>query len=190
MNHSETQPRKGSPSPRLDQGEFRKRYLAQFRDPLFAELSAELDRVAAAAWDAYSHSRKSPETRKAGPNFADPDYDLSTDWLAGRDAIRQAQARYDDRAASSSILLINCSPRSEHTCPGELSKSYRLTEIARQIFDAASDVEVKFLNLSRLAAEYGPASIPARRASRRRRRSVTGPARAIRTIHSARPRTG
>lgn len=35
-----------------------------------------------AAWDAYSHSRKSPITRKAGPGFADPDYEISVDWLA------------------------------------------------------------------------------------------------------------
>jgi hypothetical protein len=30
---AETTPRKGMPSPRLDEGEFRKRFLAQFQDP-------------------------------------------------------------------------------------------------------------------------------------------------------------
>jgi hypothetical protein len=48
---------------------------------------------AAAAWDAYSHSRKAPRTRKAGAEFADPDYDLSVDWLAARAAIADAQRR-------------------------------------------------------------------------------------------------
>ncbi|MCR5878578.1 hypothetical protein [Phenylobacterium sp. J367] len=37
-------------------------------------------------------------TRKAGPGFADPDYDLSVDWLAAREAIQAAQARHDDKA--------------------------------------------------------------------------------------------
>jgi multimeric flavodoxin WrbA len=49
--------------------------------------------------------------------------------------------------------LINCSSRSEHTCPGEMSKSYRLVEIAREILSPHADLEV--LDLSRLASEYG-----------------------------------
>ena len=40
----------------------------------------------AVAWDAYAHGRKAPHMRKAGSEFADPDYDLSVDWLAARDA--------------------------------------------------------------------------------------------------------
>ena len=43
--------------------------------------------VASAAWDAYKNERKSPYTRKAGPGYHDPDYDLSVDWLAAREAI-------------------------------------------------------------------------------------------------------
>jgi multimeric flavodoxin WrbA len=52
-------------------------------------LSNELSKVAAAAWDAYENSRKSPRTRKAGNEFSDSGYDLSLDWLAARDAIHQ-----------------------------------------------------------------------------------------------------
>jgi hypothetical protein len=36
------------------------------------------------AWDGYCKARKSPITRKAGNEFADPGYDLSVDWLATR----------------------------------------------------------------------------------------------------------
>jgi multimeric flavodoxin WrbA len=140
------------PSPRLSESEFRARFVAQFQDPAFASLAVELDRIAAAAWNAYEHSRKAPRTRKAGSEFADPDYDLSIDWLAARDAIRDAQRRHEDRNRPT-ILLINCSSRSEHTCPGEMSKSYRLVEIAREVFLSSADVTV--LDLSRLASEYG-----------------------------------
>jgi multimeric flavodoxin WrbA len=147
-------PRKGMPSPRLNEGEFRKRFLAQFQDPAFDSLARELDSIVAAAWDAYSHSRKAPHTRKAGTEFADPDYDLSVDWLAARAAIADAQRRHADRTKPA-ILLINCSSRSEHTCPGEMSKSYRLVEIAREVFAAAPGVAIELLDLSRLASEYG-----------------------------------
>jgi multimeric flavodoxin WrbA len=147
-------PRKGMPSPRLNEGEFRKRFLAQFQDRAFDSLASELDSIATAAWDAYSHSRKAPRTRKAGAEFADPDYDLSVDWLAARAAIADAQRRHDDRSKPA-ILLINCSSRSEHTCPGEMSKSYRLVEIAREVFAAAPSVAIELLDLSRLASEYG-----------------------------------
>jgi hypothetical protein len=33
------------------------------------------------AWDGYSHSRKSPNTRRAGEGYADPDYQLARDWI-------------------------------------------------------------------------------------------------------------
>src|SRR5438105_1963438 len=65
------EPRKGMPSPQLDEGEFKRRFRAQFRDPAYDALSAELDRIAGVAWDAYAHARKAPHTRKAGPGFAD-----------------------------------------------------------------------------------------------------------------------
>jgi multimeric flavodoxin WrbA len=147
------EPRKGMPSPHLSEAEFRARFLSQFTDPGFDPLSAELEAVVAAAWDAYSNHRKSPRTRKAGPGYADPDYDLSVDWLAAKAAIEAAQARHDDPNGPSRILLINCSSRSEHTCPGEMSKSFRLIELAHGIFDGAAEVEV--LDLSRLTSEYG-----------------------------------
>jgi multimeric flavodoxin WrbA len=50
--------------------------------------------------------------------------------------------------------VINGSSRSEHTCPGEMSKSWRLTEIAAEIC-GTDGVKVELLNLSRLASEYG-----------------------------------
>jgi multimeric flavodoxin WrbA len=147
-------PRKGMPSPRLSEGEFRKRFLDRFQDPAFGPLAAELDKVAAAAWDAYAHSRKSPHTRKAGTEFADPDYDLAVDWLDARARIAAAERRHADKSRPA-ILLINCSSRSEHTCPGEMSKSYRFVDIARAVFAGAPDTDVEILDLSRLASEYG-----------------------------------
>jgi hypothetical protein len=56
------QVRSGMPSPKLDEQTFKRRFLDQFRDPAFAPLEAELWRIAEAAWDGYSHSRKSPRT--------------------------------------------------------------------------------------------------------------------------------
>jgi multimeric flavodoxin WrbA len=149
------QPRKGSESPRLDEAEFKKRFLNQFQDPAFVPLHAEMQRVAHAAWDAYANSRKSPETRKAGPGFSDPDYDLSVDWLSARDAIEAAQKRHEDPDGPTRLLLINSSTRSEHTCPGELSKTHRMVDIARGVLEAHADVRVEVLDLSRVASEYG-----------------------------------
>jgi multimeric flavodoxin WrbA len=148
------EPRKGMPSPRLGEDEFKRRFRSQFQDAAFDVLQEELDKIADAAWDAYAQSRKSPRTRKAGPGFADPDYDLAQDWLVARDAIHAAQRRHDDAALAPRILLINASARSEHTCPGEMSKSYRLADIAMAVFRAAA-ADVDMLDLSRLASEYG-----------------------------------
>src|SRR5919106_1059600 len=101
------EPRKGMPSPQIDEAEFRKRFLSSFADPAFEPLKAELDRVASAAWDGYANSRKSPRTRKAGPGFADPDYDLPLDWLAASEAVQVAERKHQDPASPSRILLVN-----------------------------------------------------------------------------------
>lgn len=146
--------RRGMPPVKLGRDEFERRYRDRFRDPAFSALGRELDAIIAAAWDAYSHSRKAPVTRKAGSGFADPDYDIAVDWLDTRDAIHQAQQRHDDVGLNLRILLINGSSRSEHTCPGEMSKTWRMVEIAKSCFvEMGFDVDV--LDLSRLASEFG-----------------------------------
>src|SRR5918999_2245018 len=110
--------RKGMPSTQLTKEQFRARFLARFFDPAFDPLGPELEHVLDVAWDAYDNYRKAPHTRAAGSGFADPPYELSIDWLSARAALQAAEARHADRNLPSRILLINGSPRSEHTCPG------------------------------------------------------------------------
>jgi multimeric flavodoxin WrbA len=146
--------RKGMPPVKLSREEFDRRYRGRFIDPVFKPLQRELDALIAAAWDAYSQSRKAPLTRKAGPGFADPDYEISVDWLAAREAVLAAQRRHDDAREASRILIVNGSSRSEHTCPGEMSKSWRLVKIAEPIF-ADMGLAVDILDLSRVTSEFG-----------------------------------
>src|SRR5262249_34926902 len=134
-SRSDVEPRHGMPNPRLSRDEFRRRYLRQFIDPAFDRLRAKIDEVEAIAWDGYSNGRKAPHTRKAAAGFADPSYDLSLDGRDARAAILAAQHRHADPAAPSRILIVNGSPRSEHTCPGEMSKSWRLVETAQQAIE-------------------------------------------------------
>jgi len=149
------EPRHGMPSPKLAREEFRRRYLQQFVDPAFDRIRQHLAEAADIAWDAYRASRKAPLTRKAGDEFHDPSYELSLDWLSARSAIVAAQKRYEDADARRRILLINASPRSEHTCPGEMSKTWRLAQIARQAIEERHPCDIDILDLSRLASEYG-----------------------------------
>jgi len=146
--------RREQPDPHLDRNAFTVRFRERFFDGTFDAEADALDRLAALAWDAYEAGRKSPRTRKAGPGFADPDYDLSTQWLEARDAIADAQAQHDDPAQPRHVLLICASPRSEHTCPGESSKTWRLLEAARGTL-AEVGVECEVLELNRLTSEYG-----------------------------------
>ena len=146
--------RKEMPSVRLSREEFEKRYRERFADPVFAPLKNELDAIIAAAWDAYDHSRKAPVTRRAGEGFADPDYEIAADWLAAREAILSAQRVHDDRDRTPCVLLINGSPRTEHTCPGETSKTWRLLKLAEQVLTGQGLV-VNILDLSRQISEFG-----------------------------------
>jgi hypothetical protein len=45
-----------------------------------------------------------PFTQKAGPGYAD--YDLSTEWIATRQGILEAQQRWADPASPSRVLLL------------------------------------------------------------------------------------
>ncbi len=146
--------RKEMPSVELSRAEFERRYRARFVDPAFAPLKRELDAIVAAAWDAYSNSRKSPITRKAGAGFSDPDYELAVDWLAAREKILEAQRAHDDENLPRNILVINGAPRSEHSCPGETAKTWRLVKLAEQVL-LEMGFSVNLLDLSRLASEYG-----------------------------------
>jgi multimeric flavodoxin WrbA len=148
-------PRKGTPSPRLSEEEFKRRYRQNFFDPAFDAARAEIGKLADIAWDAYYNSRKAPVTRKVGPGFADPDYELSVEWLAAREAVLEAQRRHEDPARRPAILLVNGSARSEHTCPGEMSKSFRLVEAARLAIEREYELPTMVLDLARLASEYG-----------------------------------
>src|SRR5829696_2510522 len=104
---SEHKPRVGMPCPRLSREEFCRRFLSQYQDPIFEPLAGDLDRLAAAAWEVYEHQREAPRTQRAGGEFADPNYDLSVDWLQAREAVRAAAHRHDDPNGAGRILLIN-----------------------------------------------------------------------------------
>lgn len=152
--------RKGMPSAQVAKAEFAERLRQRFYDPAFAKLGPQVDAIVETAWQAYDEYRKSPRTRRAGPEFADPKAELSVEWLATRRAIRAAERKQRDRRSASRILLVNASSRSEHTCPGEMSKTYRLAAIAERVVQRERGFEVDLLDLSRLTSEYGRVIYP------------------------------
>jgi len=137
----------------LSKDEFRRRFMQRFYDPAFDRVREELDRVFEQAWDGYHIYRKSPRTRPAGDGFQDPGHELPLEWLATRDRIHEAQAQFRDPKSPSRVLLINGSTRSEHTCPGEISKTRRLVYAARDVIASTAAFEVDFLDVSTLADE-------------------------------------
>jgi multimeric flavodoxin WrbA len=155
-----TRPRKGQPSVQLSRQEFERRLRQRFFDPAFLPRDADLTRVAQVAWEAFDEYRKSPVRRRAGAGFADPDYELPVDWLDTRRNIREAQRRQKSRRGPSRILLINGAARHDQTCPGEMSKSYRLATIAQREIGRHARFECDFLDLSVLTAEYGRQILP------------------------------
>jgi multimeric flavodoxin WrbA len=152
--------RKGQGSTKLTKEEFLRRWRERFYDPGFDAERDALDRVSEVAWQAYDEYRKSPRTRKAGPEFADPDFDLPVEWLEARRRIQEASDRHAAAASPSRILIICGSPRTDETCPGEMSKTFRLVAHARDIFAAMPKHDVDVLDLSRLTAEYGRVIYP------------------------------
>jgi multimeric flavodoxin WrbA len=151
--------RKGQGTWPLSRAEFTDRFDSRFYDPAFDAVRPELERVRAVAADAYFDSRKSPRRRKAGRRFARPDYELSVDWLATRARIQAAARKQRNRRSRSRVLLICAASRNDKTCPGEISKTFRLVQTARRTLESGR-VEVDLLDLSELASEYGRVIFP------------------------------
>jgi hypothetical protein len=145
--------RKGQAPPPISRAEFGERFRSAYFDPAFRTEQAALDRLETIAWDAYHGSRKAPVTRKAGPGFADPDYDTSVEWLETRERLLAAAAKQSDPGTASRVLLICGTSRNDGTCPGEISKTYRLTKVAAETLSKAG-VQTDLLDLSLITSDY------------------------------------
>jgi multimeric flavodoxin WrbA len=152
--------RKGMPSVQIDRAEFAARYRERFYDPAFAKLKPEIDKLIDVAWEAYEAYRKSPRTRPAGAGYADPKYELSIEWIESSRQVKAAEKRQKDPKSPSRILIINGSARSDQSCPGEMSKTFRLASMARELIQKTRGFEVDFLDLSRLTSERGRVIYP------------------------------
>ncbi|HWJ99293.1 MAG TPA: flavodoxin family protein [Xanthobacteraceae bacterium] len=153
--------RKGSmPSAQLTKAEFARRMRSHFYDPVFDNTEAAIQAIIDKAWFVYDDYHKSPRTHPAGEGFHDPSYQLSDEWRAAHKAVQAAEAQQKDASSRPRILLINGSSRSEHSCPGEMSKTFRMTEIAKSVFARAPEIVVDFLDLSLLTSQYGRVIYP------------------------------
>jgi len=152
--------RKGQGDVKLSREEFVARLGERFYDPAFDTVRAEIDRIIEVAWQSYDEYHKSPRKRRAGSGFADPEFELPVEWLAAHDAVTAAEERQRDRAAPRRILLICGAARHDQTCPGEMSKTFRLVQLAREIVDASAGFEFDLLDLSHLTAQYGRQILP------------------------------
>lgn len=145
--------RKGQYPGMLSREEFRRQFQHPYLDPAYDAERAALARLEDIAWDGYCQSRKSPVMVEAGPGFANPDYQMSAQWRDTRDRLRVAEARQKAPQARRRILLVNGASRNDGTCPGEMSKSFRLTTLAREVIVAAG-LDTEVLDLSQLVSDY------------------------------------
>lgn len=146
-------PRKGQFDGMMDRDTFGLRFRDAFGHPRFLAVKEALSQVEEVAWQTYISSDKLAGTERAGDGYADPEYPLSVEWRATRERLLSAERRQKDPATRSRVLLICGADRNDGSCPGEMSKSWRLMQIARPVFEAAG-IEVDQLDLSRLISDY------------------------------------
>jgi multimeric flavodoxin WrbA len=148
-----TEIRKGQAPAVLSRTVFHERFMQSFVDPAFRAEEQAISRVEQIAWEAYQEGRKAPLTRQAGPGYADPDYELSLDWLETRSRLEQAQAAWGNAATPSRVLLVCGSARNDGTCPGEISKSFRMLQWAQETLQQAQ-LQTDVLDLSLITSSY------------------------------------
>jgi multimeric flavodoxin WrbA len=148
-----SKPRTGQAPPPLDRAAFGQRFRARFVDPAYRREDEALARLEQIAWEAYHEGRKAPHTHQAGPGYADPEYELSDEWRDTKEKLDAAQKRWLDPVTPSRVLVICGASRNDGTCPGEISKTWR---IAKWLNDelAAQQIEVDKLDLSLITSDY------------------------------------
>ena len=151
--------RTGQGDVKLSREEFERRLRERFYDPLFDAASVEIGHIVDAAWKAYDEYHKSPRVREAGPGFANPVFTLPVEWLDARDRIHSAERQHRDPAGRSRVLLVAGAARHDQTCPGEMSKTFRLAQLAREEIER-SQFTCDLLDLSLLTAQYGRQILP------------------------------
>src|SRR4051794_39282494 len=151
--------RKGQGDVKLTREEFECRLRERFFDPEFEKVDRELASIVDVAWRAYDEYHKSPRQRKAGPGFADPDFELPIEWLETRERIQQAEREQKDPTRPGRVLVVCGAARHDQTCPGEMSKTFRLASQAREEIEHAG-LHCDFLDLSLLTAQYGRQILP------------------------------
>jgi hypothetical protein len=133
-----TEVRTGQADTPLTRDEFGRRFRQRWVDPAYDGERDAIARLEAIAWLAVDEGRKSPITRPAGAGFADPAYDMSVDWLETHQRLKAAQANWANPGTRSRVLVICGSARNDGTCPGEVSKTWRLSGLVREANAPAS----------------------------------------------------
>ena len=151
--------RKGQGDVKLSREEFEARLRERFYDPEFARVGDAIGRIVDVAWQAYDEYHKSPRTRKAGPGFSDPEHELPVEWLAAREAILEAERSHKDPSGPPRVLVVSGAARHDQTCPGEMSKTFRLVQMAREEMDRAG-MSCDLLDLALLTSQYGRQILP------------------------------
>jgi multimeric flavodoxin WrbA len=151
--------RKGQGDVKLTREEFERRLRERFFDPEFETVDREIAAIVDVAWHAYDEYRKSPRKRQAGPGFADPEFELPIEWLETRERIQEAGREQQDPSRPGRVLLVCGAARHDQTCPGEMSKTFRLATEAREEIERAG-LRCDFLDLSLLTAQYGRQILP------------------------------
>ena len=152
--------RKGQGDVALTREEFARRLGERFYDPAFRRVQRSIESIVDVAWRNYDEYHKSPIKRRAGSDFSNPDFELPVEWLDAREAILQAQQRHAAPDGPHRILLVSGAARHDQTCPGEMSKTFRLATMAREVFQSADNVACDLLDLSLLTAQYGRQILP------------------------------
>jgi multimeric flavodoxin WrbA len=145
--------RTGQAPPPLDEAAFRERFGAAFADPTFVQEAGLLDRVATVAWKNYRAGRKAPVTRPAGKGFADPTYQLSVEWSGTRGRLLRADALQRRPGTPSRVLVVAGAARNDGSCPGEMSKTFRLATIVADTL-RRQRITPDLLDLSLLTSDY------------------------------------
>jgi len=114
--------RTGQASTRLSREEFEARYRAQFFDPAFEAVRGEVDRITRSHGRAYGKRAAKVRYAESGPGVCRSDAEFIRG-MAGDEARDRGGGTEQKRTGGPSRVLVICaSPRTDETCPSEMSK--------------------------------------------------------------------
>ena len=151
--------RKGQGDVKLTREEFERRLRERFYDPAFQNVERQMPRSSTSPGTPTTSTARVRARGRRAPASPIPSSSCRSSGSRRASGFNRPSANRGCDAVPAVCLLVCGAARHDQTCPGEMSKTFRLASQAREEIERAG-LQCDLLDLSLLTAQYGRQILP------------------------------